>query len=193
MESSPIEPKGRAFALAILFESGLGFAGFGAAFLVGVPLAERLQLTQSSVQRGLIATLPMLLMLGLLTLSDWSPIAKVRQLVEQLVRELFLNSNWLEIALISLAAGVGEELLFRGALQPWIATWTTPWIALAVVSLLFGLAHALSTGYFVIATVIGAYFGWLAMAYDDLVAPIVAHAVYDFIAILYVQRRVRNY
>ena len=34
---------------------------------------------------------------------------------------------------ISLAAGVGEELLFRGALQPWLGLWAT--------SALFALAH----------------------------------------------------
>ena len=134
----------------------------------------------------------MLVMFVLMLLSTWPPLLEIRKYVEQLVRELFVDFSWLEIGLISLAAGVGEELLFRGALQPWISSWTNPWIALAVVSLLFGLAHAMSTSYFVVATAIGAYLGWLAIEYDDLIAPIVAHAVYDFVAICYVQRKVRK-
>ena len=187
-----MEQKGRTFALAMLFESGLGFLGVAVAWLFGITLIDRLHVTQSGLERGLLATLPMLAMLGVVTLSTWQPLVEVKRQVEQLVSELFAHSNWLEIALISLAAGVGEELLFRGALQPWIASWTNPLIALAVVSLLFGLAHALSTSYFVLATIIGAYFGWLAMEYDDLVAPIVAHGVYDFVAIMYVKQRVNR-
>lgn len=187
-----MQQKGRAFALAILFESGLGFVGVGFAWLAGISLVERLHLTQPAIERGLLATLPMLIMLGLLTLSTWPPLVEIRKQVEQLVSELFSQSSWLEIALISLAAGVGEELLFRGALQPWLASWTNPWIALAVVSLLFGLAHALTTSYFVLAALIGGYLGWLAMEYNDLVAPIVVHAVYDFVALVYVQQRIRR-
>ncbi|NOZ41296.1 MAG: CPBP family intramembrane metalloprotease [Planctomycetes bacterium] len=191
-----MQQKSRTFALAMLFESGLGFVGIGVAWLAGISLTEKLQWNFAGVERGLLATLPMLLMLGVLTLSTWHPVVEIRTCVEQLVREMFSGSHWLEIALssalISLAAGVGEEVLFRGALQPWIASWTTPWIALAVVSLLFGLAHALTTSYFVLATLIGAYFGWLAMEYDDLVAPIVAHSAYDFVALIYFRWRIKR-
>lgn len=187
-----MDHRSRNFALAMAFESSLGFVGVGIAGFTGISIVDRLQLTQSGVERGLIATLPMLLMLGVLTLSTWPPLVEIRKFVEPLVRELFAHSNWLEIALISIAAGVGEELLFRGALQPWIASWTDPLISLLVVSLLFGLAHAMSTSYFVFAALIGGYLGWLAMEYDDLVAPIVAHALYDFVAIIYIRNRVNE-
>ena len=182
-----MEQKNSAFAMGVLFEAGLGLLGVGFAWLVGISLQERLQPSQASVVRGLLAALPMFVMLAYIMLSRWPCMAEIRQHVETLTRALFAEANIAEVALMSLAAGVGEELLFRGALQPWIASWTTPWIALAVVSLMFGLAHAVSDAYFYIATAIGAYWGWLAMAYDDLVAPLVAHAVYDFIAILVVR------
>jgi len=187
-----MDQNSRTFALAMLFESSLGFVGLGIAWLAGISLADRLQIAIVGVERGLIATLPMLVMLGVLTQSKSPPLVEIRRHIEQLVSELFARSNWLEIALISLAAGVGEELLFRGAMQPWIASWTNPLIALSVVSLMFGLAHAMTTSYFVLATLIGGYLGWLAMEYDDLVAPIVAHTLYDFVALLYVVRRVRR-
>jgi len=183
---------GRTFAFAMGFESGLGFVGFALAWLAGISLTDRLEITLPAVQRGLVVALPMLAMLGALSLSSWAPLIEIRRHVEQLVSELFAESSWLELALISLAAGVGEELLFRGAVQPWIASWTTPLVGWAVASLLFGLAHAMTTGYFVLATAIGGYLGWLAMGFDDLVAPIVAHAVYDFVALLYVQKTVQR-
>ena len=188
----PRQQRGRVFAVAIILESALGFAGIVLAFWREIPLFARLELTTESLSRGVLACLPMLLLMGVVTTSRWAPLVRLTQQVESIVREMFASSHWLEIAMISLAAGVGEEILFRGALQPWIASLVNPWFALSVVSLLFGLAHAMSITYLVVATLIGFYLGWLAMEYDDLIAPIVAHALYDFVALVFVQRRVRR-
>jgi len=106
-----------------------------------------------------------------------------------MIRELFAQSTPLELALVALAAGLGEELLFRGALQSLAELWMSPLVALAMVSLLFGLAHALSATYFVLATVVGAYLGWLALATGSLVPPILAHALYDLLALGVLLRR----
>ena len=187
-----MESNARTFGLAMLFEAGLGFVGIFLAWAGGVPMAPFLVLTPAALERGLVATLPMLAMLALLSLSRWPPLVELRRQVESIVRTLFANSSWLELALISLAAGVGEELLFRGALQPLLAVWFHPLIAIGVVSLLFGLAHALSLIYFLAATVVGFYLGWLAMAYGDLIGPMVAHGFYDFIALTYVQQRTKH-
>ena len=178
--------------MAMMFESGLGFVGILVAWLTGCSLAARLMISQWALLRGLLACVPMLAMLWVLMRSAWPPLLRLRRQVEEVVQELFGQSKWWELAMISLAAGLGEELLFRGALQPWVASWTTPVVALVVVSMLFGLAHALSTTYFLLATVIGGYFGLLTMVFDDLVAPIVAHTVYDFVALMVVKRLVRD-
>jgi membrane protease YdiL (CAAX protease family) len=98
----------------------------------------------------------------------------------------------LDLALVSISAGVGEELLFRGFLQAAIADWTNPWIALAIASLLFGLAHFITPMYAVLATLLGAYLGGLWLACDNLLAPIVTHALYDFLALVYLLRRPRR-
>jgi hypothetical protein len=101
-----------------------------------------------------------------------------------MVRSLFGRAAWYDLALVAAAAGLGEELLFRGALQPLAVNWTTPVIGVAATSLLFGGLHAATAAYFVLATAIGAYLGWLAHGYDDLVAPIIAHGAYDFAALM---------
>ena len=94
--------------------------------------------------------------------------------------------------LISLFAGAGEEMLFRGLIQAGLDEWMTgpagAWIALAVASLLFGLAHMVSATYAVVAALIGAYLGALLIATDNLLAPIVAHGLYDFVALIYLVR-----
>jgi membrane protease YdiL (CAAX protease family) len=176
----------------MLLEIGLGFLGLLIAWLVGISLKKTLALTPVSLVRGVVAAGPMMgLLLGCYR-SRWQPLVRLRQQVELVVRDLFAGCRWYDLALVSLAAGVGEEILFRGALQTWAINWTNPWIGVALVSLLFGLAHALSVTYFVVATVIGVYFGWLAHTFGDLVAPVVAHAAYDFFALMYIQRRVRG-
>jgi hypothetical protein len=105
-----------------------------------------------------------------------------------MVRELFPRARLVELAMIAVLAGVSEELLFRGVLQTVVARWTTPLVGLAVASLVFGGLHAISRLYFVLATLIGCYLGWLLLEFDDLAAPIVAHGLYDFVALAYLTR-----
>jgi uncharacterized protein len=83
---------------------------------------------------------------------------------------------------ISVAAGIGEELLFRGAVQ---AEW-----GLVLSSILFGAMHISGTGTVAFgAWAAGAGFvlGGLATVTGGLFAPIVAHATYDAIAILQIR------
>ena len=54
------------------------------------------------------------------------PLAKVKEFCEEEVVPLFDKSYWSELALISLSAGVGEEMLFRGVLQAWFTAWLGP-------------------------------------------------------------------
>jgi len=60
---------------------------------------------------------------------------------------------------------------------------------LAIASIVFGLAHPMSVTYAVLAGAIGVYWGWLLMASENLLVPIVTHTAYDFVAIVYLTRR----
>jgi hypothetical protein len=102
---------------------------------------------------------------------------------------MFPNGSIAQFATVAALAGVGEELLFRGSLQTALSNWTTPIIGLVITSVLFGLAHALSKLYFVFAVAVGAFLGWLTLKYNDLLAPIIAHGLYDFLALAYLSRR----
>ena len=181
--------KAQTVAFAMLFETGLGFVGVLIAWAGGIDLPSKLIFSQDTCLRGLIACVPMIVLLVGFYESIWQPLVNLRHEVEKVVQELFAGCRWFELALVSIAAGIGEEVLFRGALQPLAIQWSTPWIGIIAVALLFGLAHAITPAYFIAATIIGAYFGWLAWAYQDLLAPIVAHAVYDLFALLFIQFR----
>ncbi|QDS97828.1 CPBP family intramembrane glutamic endopeptidase [Adhaeretor mobilis] len=176
--------------VGIVFELSLGLAGALLAKWFGLPLQDWLTPASDSILRGVLATLPMLAGLALAMQSSWAPLANMRERVRALVTELFAESTWPQLAGLAIAAGVGEEILFRGALQPIISEWSVPLVGLAVSSFFFGAVHAATPTYFVVATVVGFYFGWLTQQYDDLVAPILAHSLYDFVALVWLQRRV---
>lgn len=76
-----------------------------------------------------------------------------------------------EIIRIALLSGIAEELLFRGALQPWAG--------LIVTSILFGILHFVpDKAWFpwtIFATAFGFLAGWLFEERGSLVAPMVAH------------------
>jgi len=179
-----IDPSRRIVPIALAFESALGALGWALCAWLSIPLASRLVVSGEVLLRSVIAVAPMLVLLAYVTRSRWRPLVELRTQVEQLVGELFGGVSWWGLAAISIAAGVGEELLFRGALQPLAERWWGAAAGLAATSLLFGAVHAVTWTYFLFATAVGVYLGWLAQQYDDLVAPIAVHAAYDFAALL---------
>jgi membrane protease YdiL (CAAX protease family) len=81
--------------------------------------------------------------------------------------------GWHDALLFGLLAGIPEEILFRGAMQPALG-WP-------LTSVLFGAVHALSLAYFVYATGAGAFLGGLAIGGGGLWAPVAAHVAIDTI------------
>ena len=103
---------------------------------------------------------------------------------------LFRECRLLDLAVISALAGLGEEMLFRGVVQQAVADWVDGergiWVGLALAALLFGLVHMITPTYAVLAGLIGLYLGWIWIATDrNLLVPIVTHAAYDFLALVY--------
>jgi membrane protease YdiL (CAAX protease family) len=89
---------------------------------------------------------------------------------------------------IAALAGLGEEALFRGVLQGAFTLWWGFGPALAAASLLFGMAHAVTPAYAVLAALMGAYLGWAWYATENLLVPVLIHALYDLAVLLYLLR-----
>jgi membrane protease YdiL (CAAX protease family) len=183
------------FAMAVIVEGGLALVAVILAWMFRVPLHEQIPASGEqlayAVMRGVLVTLPMFAVFLWFVHSSWATLRELRQQVEWLVAEMFPSASLGQFALVALLAGVGEELLFRGVIQSISGQWTTPLVGLIITSLLFGAAHALTKLYFFLATAIGLCFGALVLQYNDLVAPMVAHSVYDFFALTYLSRRLR--
>lgn len=81
-----------------------------------------------------------------------------------------------QIALMAVTSAVGEELMFRGALQPLIGFWPTV--------VVFGLAHGGANRrlalWVVFASLAGILLGWLTVYTGNLLAPVVCHLTVNF-------------
>jgi len=86
-------------------------------------------------------------------------------------------------AVLALTAGICEEVLYRGfglAALRWVAPGASHAGLIAVTAAAFGLAHLYQGPVGVVLTgLVGAYFGWLAIATGSLVPVMVLHALLD--------------
>jgi uncharacterized protein len=189
-------PQSFAF-LAAAFEGGLALLAVGLGWLLGVPPLQSFFWTWPDVGWGLLATLPPLALLWFCLSSSWQPLRDIVRVVDELLVPLFANARLPEFAVIAMLAGLGEEMLFRGVVQTTLAHWiggeTGTWVALVIAGLLFGLGHSVTYTYVLLAAVIGIYLGAVWILNGNLLVPIIAHASYDFVALVYlVMIRKRN-
>lgn len=96
---------------------------------------------------------------------------------------LFSGYSWWQIVAIAALAGVGEELLFRGFLQNFMADYMSIALAILGSSIIFGLLHYLSHAYFISTVLMSIVFGMGYYYSGSLLMVIVWHGVYDFIAL----------
>jgi len=186
--------------IALAFESGLGVAAIGLGWLlghspfVGVDVhADQAPTQIVAIGWGLVATGPLLFALFLCDRYPIGPLRRVSELTAEVVSRMFGGATMGQLALVALAAGLGEELLFRGLVQSGLTRLLdglpgSPLIAIAVASFLFGLCHWLNTTYAILAMLAGMYFGLVFVLTGNILAPITAHAAYDFLALVYLIR-----
>jgi len=141
---------------------------------------------------SIFATGTLLVLFVILLRASTPPFRRIREILERVLLPLMRNCHWLEIAAVSIAAGVGEEWLFRGFLQGELASHLGGVPAIVLASIIFGFCHYITHTYFILATVLGAGFGWLYFATNNLLTVILIHALYDFIALLILQREYRK-
>ncbi len=118
--------------------------------------------------------------------EDWFP--SFRELKTAIMR--FLGPCTIPMAIyLALLTSFGEELLFRGALQPFAG--------LVLTSLLFGLLHmgqkGLVSAWSVWALIAGLLLGWLAEETGSLWPPIIAHFGVNTVSILSLRRAYRSF
>jgi len=106
------------------------------------------------------------------TLRRFAPMQKLQREFADILGPLSSSA----IAVLAVTSSIGEELLFRGALQPWIGFWPT--------AILFGLLHGGMTprlwAWTVFALLAGVLLGWLADFTGSLLAPFLCHFTVNY-------------
>jgi membrane protease YdiL (CAAX protease family) len=176
----------------VLSESALLVAALATGRLAGVPPFGLLAFDAAAVAYGIAATLPMLLLLFWCLRTGWAPMRRLVTLAEEHLRPYLAGASIGGIALLSFMAGIGEEALFRGVIQTALAERLPGWTAVGIGALLFGLAHCLTLSYAVLAGLIGLYLGVVFLLTENLLVPIVAHGLYDMVALSVLARANRR-
>ena len=155
-------------SLAVVAALWCGLRGFDVRLLGESPAA--------SVLLGVL-TAACTVSLGLLA---YRFLPSLRQISEELAPRLVDGADSVSLVLVSVFSGVGEEALFRGAVQQEFG--------LIVASLLFGLAHVgPDRRYFVWtawAVLAGFVFGILYDVSGGLLTPIIAHTAHNAATLL---------
>lgn len=188
-----IDAAERFFFTAIGFEIALGVVAVLAGKFFGplanhfVPSVYDLWGVAWGVGLGSLLALPMVALVQGLQKLELPQIDEINQLGRDRILPLMDGLTNSELAVISIAAGVGEELLFRGWFQTLLTGDASQWspvsifIGISIASVVFGLAHAVTKLYVLVVAVMGILFGIMLVATGNLLVPIAAHAVFDFI------------
>jgi CAAX protease family protein len=127
----------------------------------------------------------MLVVFWVLLHSSSKPLVAIREFLDGAVRPVFGSWSVLQLGAIALAAGVGEETLFRGVVQAGLTGRIGLAPAVLLAGLLFGAFHWVHWAYAAVAAAMGIYLGALYGWTGNLLVPITAHALYDFLALVY--------
>lgn len=182
--------RARFLKMAFVVEGGLIVLGTVLAFAFGLMEAIRPVWTSTAVLAGVLWTIPLLLVFGL---AERFPIGGLRRVQEFLWNSfgpILKRMRWYDILLVSILAGWGEELVFRGVGQTALEQWGWPKPAVwLTTNLAFGLMHAITVWYTILATLAGCYFSFLldVTGERNLLVPIIAHALYDFVVLMFIK------
>lgn len=174
--------------LATAFQGTIALLAGVLAWLLQLDPFRRFECTFPSLVLGIAGTIPMLLLFAFAWQSSLGAFGDIRRLLLEGLGPLLQECRWYDLVWVALLAGFSEELLFRAVLQTWMTQWGLV-MALLLSNLLFGLAHAVTPFYVLLAALLGAYLGLLfQFAQGNLLAPTLTHALYDLVA-FYVIRR----
>jgi hypothetical protein len=136
---------------------------------------------------ALLLTLPLI---AVLALTVWTPLRKLPPLkrmhavVRRILGKALVRLQVWQVLAVAIAAGVGEEVLFRGALQPRLGPIFS--------NVVFGVLHWLTPTYAIFAFLMGSYLSWAYERWPNLAIPILVHALYDAAALLVLRHQLRR-
>ncbi len=182
--------------LGLALELGLVILAIGLSYLGFYDHHQKLaEITLAKLRMpaviGLLGMIPLVFFMVSIDRIHWPMMRSLRAIADDLLYPLFKGLPLWQLLVIAIGAGVGEELLFRWCLQGGIRSliesqWLGISVSLIVASVVFGICHWLNFTYFIFALLVGIYFGAIMELTDSVVAPMITHALYDFVALVYI-------
>lgn len=175
--------------IASVFQGSLLLVAIIAGWYLDNPVWPQCHWSLAAVGEGVLATVPMLVLLPLVYRSRLRCLHEIRELLENTLGRSLAACGWLDLVLLSLLAGFSEEFFFRGVLEPFLARWGTIF-GLITCNLIFAGCHAVTKTYAALAGLIGLYLS-LTLHWTrepNLLVPVICHSLYDLVAFQVVRK-----
>jgi len=192
MNEPSIDPD-KFFKTACYFESSLILVAIALGWFADINPFEFIIFNEKAVINGILGTLPLCIIFLALNQQTTQSLQKIRQVLQDTLGPSLVNHHWADLFVLAAIAGISEEILFRGVIQPWLENSWGLMAGLVISGLIFGLIHAVTFLYFIMATAVSIYLG-LYLDYDNtrnLLTPIIIHGLYDFFAFFVIVRAYR--
>ncbi|QDV15962.1 CAAX amino terminal protease self- immunity [Gimesia panareensis] len=168
-----------------LFSIGFIVIAFGLGWALDVSPLTNLNWNWTDLLIGVLAALPMFLFFLLSVKLPVPAFQKIKQFLLDELGPRIVNGSLLELFILCIFIGLGEELLFRGVLQSWSTQYGVVF-AIVFTNMIFGILHSITRLYVIVATLMGVYLSLLLVLFtpQNLLIPITTHTVYDFLCFL---------
>lgn len=192
--STAMDHSSHFFKTACLFEAALIVVALVLASIADINPVALLYFSESAVAIGVLGTIPLFLLFLVMEYLPQKSLVAIKELLLKTLAVSLHQRHWSDLLLLATIAGVSEELLFRGVIQPWIAASWGFTAGLWGCNIIFGLVHAITPLYALLVTFVGMYLS-LSMTIgggdSNLLIPIIIHSLYDFLAFIALMRMYR--
>ncbi|NOT85960.1 MAG: CPBP family intramembrane metalloprotease [Methylococcaceae bacterium] len=186
MDNLPTARKDGFLKSACTFEASLVAIAIILGWIADIDPFASLSFSEPALLYGVLGTVPLILIFLALQQAPIKALKVIQQLLMDTLVNRLIGLHWTDLLILSAIAGIAEEILFRGVLQPWLEMAWGLQAGLWFSSIIFGLVHAITPVYAVLAALVSVYLG-LSLDYGEsrnLLTPIVIHGLYDFLAFL---------
>jgi len=186
-------PPDNFFKKACSFEASLILVAVFLGWIAGIDPFANLYFSETAIAYGVVGTSPLLLLLLSLEQMRGDALVKIKNLLLDTLGPSLHRYHWTDLFMLAAIAGISEEILFRGVIQPWMEDAWGMTLGLLGSNIVFGLVHAVTPLYAALAALVGLYLG-LALDYGgerNLLTPVVIHSLYDFLAFMVLMRAYR--
>ena len=194
MENTPPIDPDKFFKTACYFEGSLILVAIVLGWVADIDPFENIHFSELAVVYGVIGTIPLILLFLSMEFMEIESLQEIRKILIDTLGPSLQKQNWADFFILAMLAGISEEILFRGVIQPWMELSWGMTAGLIASSLLFGFVHAVTPLYIVIATLMSIYLG-LALDYGgqrNLLTPVLIHGLYDFVAFILIMKSYRS-